>query len=78
MPAPDTAVSARHNSVLVVRDAVPADYPAICDVVIAAYRHYLPTSARVDLSSTYASERSKTGRLGRSSEMPHCADANRT
>ena len=31
-----------------------------------------------DLSSTYASELSKTGRLGRSSEMPHYADANRT
>ena len=45
MSGPDTAVSAEHNSVLVVRDAVPADYPAICDVVIAAYRHYLPTSA---------------------------------
>ena len=40
MSGPDTAVSARPDTVLVVRDAVPADYPAIRDVVIAAYRQY--------------------------------------
>ena len=40
MSAPDTAVSTRQNTVLVVRDATPADYPAIRDVVTAAYRQY--------------------------------------
>jgi GNAT superfamily N-acetyltransferase len=40
MSAPDTAVSTRHQTELVVRDAVPADYPAIRELVIAAYRQY--------------------------------------
>ena len=40
MSAPDTAVSTRQDTRLVVRDAVPADYPAIREVVIAAYRQY--------------------------------------
>jgi len=40
MSAPDTAVWARQNTEPVVRDAVPAGYPAIRDVVIAAYRQY--------------------------------------
>ena len=40
MSAPDTAVSTRHRTELVVRDAVPADYPAIRELVIAAYRQY--------------------------------------
>jgi GNAT superfamily N-acetyltransferase len=40
MSATETAVSTRQATGLVVRDAVPADYPAIRDVVIAAYRQY--------------------------------------
>ena len=40
MSAPDTAVAARHTAVLFVRAAVPADHPAIREVVIAAYRQY--------------------------------------
>jgi ribosomal protein S18 acetylase RimI-like enzyme len=42
MSVPDikTAVAARQNTVPLVRDAVPADYSAIRDVVIAAYRQY--------------------------------------
>ena len=55
MPAPATAVSARHNSVLVVRDAVPADYPAIRDVVIAAYSQYAGLIAP-DIFSAYLAD----------------------
>ena len=55
MSGPDTAVSAEHNSVLVVRDAVPADYPAICDVVIAAYRQYAGLIAP-DIFSAYLAD----------------------
>ena len=40
MSVPDTAVPAPQHAVLLVRDAVPADYPAIRDVVSAAYRQY--------------------------------------
>ena len=41
MPVSDTAVAAaRRDSAPLVRDAVPADYPAIREVVIAAYRQY--------------------------------------
>ena len=40
MSVPDTAVAARHTTVPFVRAAVPADHPAIRDVVIAAYRQY--------------------------------------
>ena len=40
MPVPDTVVSTRPDTALVVRDAGPADYPAIRDVVRAAYRQY--------------------------------------
>jgi hypothetical protein len=40
MPVSDTAVAARPQPVPLVRDAVPADYPAIREVVIAAYRQY--------------------------------------
>ena len=40
MSVPDTSLAARQHAVLLVRDAAPADYPAIRDVVIAAYRQY--------------------------------------
>ena len=40
MSAPDTAVADRHATVPFVRAAVPADHPAIREVVIAAYRQY--------------------------------------
>jgi GNAT superfamily N-acetyltransferase len=40
MSISDTAVSARRKNVPFVRDAVPADHPAIRDVVIAAYGQY--------------------------------------
>ena len=40
MSAPDTTIATGQNAVLVVRDAVPADYPAIRDIVLAAYRQY--------------------------------------
>src|SRR5215510_3349473 len=40
MPVPDTAVSARRKAVPFVRDAVPADHPAIRAIVTAAYRQY--------------------------------------
>ena len=40
MSAPDTAVSTRQDTRLVVRAAVPADYPAIRDIVLVAYRQY--------------------------------------
>ena len=40
MSVPDTAVVTRRNTLPVVRDAVPADHPAIHEVVIAAYRQY--------------------------------------
>ena len=40
MSVPDTAALARPTTVPFVRAAVPADYPAIREVVIAAYRQY--------------------------------------
>jgi len=40
MSTPDTAVPARRNTAPLVRDAVPADHPAIRAVVTAAYREY--------------------------------------
>jgi ribosomal protein S18 acetylase RimI-like enzyme len=40
MSVPDTAVPARPTAVPSVRAAVPADHPAIREVVIAAYRQY--------------------------------------
>jgi len=40
MSVPDTALSTRRDNAPLVREAVPADYPAIRDVVIAAYRQY--------------------------------------
>ena len=48
MSVPDikTAVATRQNTVPFVRDAAPADYPAIRDVVIGAYRQYAGLIAR--------------------------------
>ena len=55
MSVPDTAVSTRPNHVPFVRDAVPADYPAIRDVVIAAYRQYADLIA-LDIFSPYLAD----------------------
>jgi GNAT superfamily N-acetyltransferase len=40
MPVPDTALAGRPTTMPFVRAAVPADHPAIREVVIAAYRQY--------------------------------------
>ena len=40
MSESDTALAARHTVAPIVRAAVPADHPAIREVVIAAYRQY--------------------------------------
>ena len=40
MSVPDTVAATRPDDCLLVRDAVPADYPAIRDVVLAAYGQY--------------------------------------
>ena len=67
MSAPDAAVSTRRDTVPVVRDAAPADYPAIRDVVIAAYRHYADLIAP-DIFSAYLADLLDLGthaRLGR-------------
>jgi GNAT superfamily N-acetyltransferase len=40
MSVPDTAVSTRRDTAPFVRDAVPADHPAIRDILIAAYGQY--------------------------------------
>jgi GNAT superfamily N-acetyltransferase len=55
MSVPDTAVVARPSSVPLVRDAVPADYPAIREVVIAAYRQYADLIDR-DVFSPYLAD----------------------
>ena len=55
MSAPDAAVSTRQKTELVVRDAVPADHPAIRDVVIAAYRQYADLIAP-DIFSAYLAD----------------------
>ena len=55
MSAPDTVVSTRQNTGLVVRDAVPADYPAIRDIVLAAYRQYAELIAP-DIFSAYLAD----------------------
>ena len=55
MSVPDTAVSTRRNNVPFVRDAVPADHPAIRDVVIAAYRQYADLIA-LDIFSPYLAD----------------------
>ena len=55
MSVADTAVAARHTAVPSVRAAVPADYPAIRDVVIAAYRQYAGLLER-DIFSPYLAD----------------------
>lgn len=55
MSVPDTAVAARRDTAPHVRDAVPADYPAIREVVIAAYRQYADLIAR-DIFSPYLAD----------------------
>ena len=53
MPVSDTAVAAaRRDSAPLVRDAVPADYPAIREVLIAAYRQYADLIS-LDIFSPY-------------------------
>ena len=56
MPVSDTAVAAaRRDSAPLVRDAVPADYPAIREVVIAAYRQYADLLT-LDIFSPYLAD----------------------
>jgi GNAT superfamily N-acetyltransferase len=58
MPVSDTAVAAapaRRHSALLVRDAAPADYPAIRRVTLAAYRQYSGLIAR-DIFSPYLAD----------------------
>ena len=55
MSVPDTAVAARPQPVPLVRDAVPADYPAIREVVIAAYRQYAG-QLTLDIFSPYLAD----------------------
>jgi ribosomal protein S18 acetylase RimI-like enzyme len=57
MSVPDikAAVATRRNTVPLVRDAAPADYPAIRDVVFAAYRHYADLIA-LDIFSPYLAD----------------------
>ena len=50
-----TAVATRQDTAPLVRDAVPADYPAIREVVIAAYRQYADLIAR-DIFSPYLAD----------------------
>ena len=51
----DTAAAARPVTVPFVRAAVPADYPAIREIVIAAYRQYADLIAR-DIFSPYLAD----------------------
>jgi GNAT superfamily N-acetyltransferase len=58
MSVSDTAVAAaaaRRHSAPLVRDAVPADYPAIRHVIVAAYRQYADLIAR-DIFSPYLAD----------------------
>src|SRR6516225_11085511 len=56
MPVSDTAVAAaRRDSAPLVRDAVPADYPAIREVLIAAYRQYADLLS-LDIFSPYLAD----------------------
>src|SRR6516225_4144995 len=55
MSAPDTTIATGQNAVLVVRDAVPADYPAIRAVVLAAYGQYADLIAP-DIFSAYLAD----------------------
>ena len=55
MSVPDTAVAARPAAAPLVRDAVPADHPAIREIVIAAYRQYAELITR-DVFSPYLAD----------------------
>ena len=55
MSVPDTAVATRPDTAPLVRDAVPADYPAIREVVIAAYRQYADLLT-LDIFSPYLAD----------------------
>ena len=55
MSVPDTAVATWPDSAPLVRDAVPADYPAIREVVAAAYRQYADLLER-DVFSPYLAD----------------------
>ena len=55
MSAADTTTATGQNAVLVVRDAVPADYPAIRDIVLVAYRQYAELIAP-DIFSAYLAD----------------------
>jgi GNAT superfamily N-acetyltransferase len=67
MSRPDTAVATQRDTAPLVRDAVPADYPAIREVVIAAYRQYADLIT-LDIFSPYLADLldlDKHARLGR-------------
>ena len=55
MSVSDTAVANQRTTVPLVRDAVPADYPAIREVLIAAYRQYADLIA-LDIFSPYLAD----------------------
>jgi len=55
MSVSDTAVANQRTAVPLVRDAVPADYPAIREVVIAAYRQYADLLT-LDIFSPYLAD----------------------
>ena len=55
MSVPDTALAARPAAAPLVRAAVPADYPAIREVVVAAYRQYADLLER-DVFSPYLAD----------------------
>jgi GNAT superfamily N-acetyltransferase len=55
MSVSDTAVASSRNAAPLVRDAVPADYPAIRGIIIAAYRQYADLIDR-DIFSPYLAD----------------------
>ena len=55
MSVSDTAVASQRTTLPFVRDAVPADYPAIREVVAAAYRQYADLLER-DVFSPYLAD----------------------
>ena len=55
MSVSDTALANQRTTVPLVRDAVPADYPAIREVLIAAYRQYADLLS-LDIFSPYLAD----------------------
>ena len=55
MSVSDTALANQRTTVPLVRDAVPADYPAIREVLIAAYRQYADLIS-LDIFSPYLAD----------------------